>query len=796
MSPSAAQDGEQAQDSKERRSKRQDFANEQNSSKIRFGSYTIGRTLGEGEFGKVKLGWQQDGNLQVAVKMIRREKLNTEGRRMKVDREIEILRRLNHPNIVQFHERIENQHLIGVVLEYAAGGELFDFILKNHYLRDDSAQKLFAQLVSGVGYLHRNGIIHRDLKLENLLLDGSQNIIITDFGFANTFDPRSRLTDKEETQFDHARRRGQHGADSYRPGDLMSTSCGSPCYAAPELVVSDGLYHGRKVDVWSCGVILYAMLAGYLPYDDDPNNPEGDNINLLYKYICNSPLVFPSHISPHARDLLRQILVPDPKRRADLFEVARHTWLMKFAEVVEDITSNIPLQNGHATEARNNVRSEEQERRTKSVVSPSSLNRSASVKESGKSHQTSSPVGGLTAKPGRSDIDIAAQAAENKTPRDAKRRTVQVEYKAPQSQTTRGDVVSPDSYQTGSKRDSRPQPPPKDNYLSSTGATNNTNGTGRSSRPAPRSTSESTAMVSSPFGQTTRPSTGGSVNGSRLPPSRGSYGQPSAPVVASTNVQGRFSQPPKAAGAKQYVISNHGSGSRVSSEGSNNFGPQYQADRFDQQTPSSPNQTKRGHRRATTLSSILGRTTSIARRNRDPPKTDRSHPPTSMKPFNEGAVPRQSSESNRRSFSDRGSRIADKTNELFNRGSNETSGHSRQSSDIPTKEKRQSRRFSFLPRSRGEQQQEYPPLPAQQPHESYHHPQSAPHQQPQSQQIDHPPQTLEGMHTGDGAEDPAVNKGSRFMGRNRRFADSNEGGRGAGSSGAARRVMELFRRRR
>ena len=126
-------------------------------------------------------------------------------------------------------------------------------------------------------------------------------MIITDFGFANQF---------------------EHKAD-----ELMQTSCGSPCYAAPELVISDGMYVGSAVDIWSCGVILYAMLAGYLPFDDDPANPDGDNINLLYKYIVNTPLSFPDYISAEARDLLSLMLVPDPKNRADIQTVMNHRWL-------------------------------------------------------------------------------------------------------------------------------------------------------------------------------------------------------------------------------------------------------------------------------------------------------------------------------------------------------------------------------------------------------------------------------------------------------------------------------------
>ncbi|KAJ2890749.1 hypothetical protein GGI21_006068, partial [Coemansia aciculifera] len=170
----------------------------------------------------------------------------------------------------------------------------------------------------GVSYLHSSNIVHRDLKLENLLLDRNRNIKITDFGFANQF-------------------RG--------PGDdLMSTSCGSPCYAAPELVVSDGPYVGTAVDIWSCGVIMYAMLAGYLPFDDDPSNPDGDNINQLYRYILSTPLVFPDNVSSLARDLLRRMLVPNPRQRATLEDIKAHEWLRPYASVFSAMSSDSTLE--------------------------------------------------------------------------------------------------------------------------------------------------------------------------------------------------------------------------------------------------------------------------------------------------------------------------------------------------------------------------------------------------------------------------------------------------------------------
>lgn len=273
---------------------------------VRFGDYVLGSTLGRGEFGKVKLGWRKDGKQpeQVAIKLIRKDTVPPNSiNETKVFREINALKILSHPNIVRLEQVMQNDKYIGIVLEYASGGELFDYLLARNCLKDSVACRLFAQLVSGVHYLHSKGIVHRDLKLENLLLDKHKNIIITDFGFANSF----------------------------HNNDLMSTSCGSPCYAAPELVVSDAKYVGQKVDVWSCGVILYAMLAGYLPFDEDPEKHDIDDILGFYKHIIITPLTFPEYVHPMPRDLLRKIIVSDPNKRIDLQTVRQHPWLAPHA---------------------------------------------------------------------------------------------------------------------------------------------------------------------------------------------------------------------------------------------------------------------------------------------------------------------------------------------------------------------------------------------------------------------------------------------------------------------------------
>ena len=621
---------------------------------LTFGQYVLGQTLGEGEFGKVKLGWKKDGTIQVAVKLIRREVLGSNPTRLpKIYREISILRDLAHPNIVRLHEMVETDRHIGIIMEYASGGELFDHILNNRYLKDNAARRLFAQLISGVGYLHKKGIVHRDLKLENLLLDRNRNIIITDFGFANTFDPADELSEEIEynltnKDFVKKTRLDKPNARGMRRGDLMQTSCGSPCYAAPELVVSDSLYTGRKVDVWSCGVILYAMLAGYLPFDDDPANPDGDNINLLYKYIVTTPLTFPEYVTPHARDLLRRILVPDPRKRADLFEVARHSWLNEYSHVVSHITSSTTMVSDIANATiplgmflclclffsysvqRHFANSDPEQQKEPSLA------RSASVREPPKSYHSPVPtVGGLSHQSG--DVSVEQQSDRSKTPRDAKRRTVQVEYVAPQSQTTRGDTAatSTDAPKAEGSRSSAIVSPQEES--SSSKALDNT----------------AVANPSQASGhQYTRPTTGGSMtsfNAGRL--SRGSYGQPVAPTVATTNAQGRLAQPT----GKQYMISapipqdpTHAATMSIGQPSAQQLPPKFNM------TPRQD--TPKGHKRSNTVSGIgeklFGRTGSIFGGRSTQPggsrqRASRRYPPTSMREPVTGDGTRASEDSRR-----------------------------------------------------------------------------------------------------------------------------------------------------
>lgn len=182
-------------------------------------------------------------------------------------------------------------------MEYACGGELFDYIVKRKKLKESEACKFFQQIISGVEYIHKCGICHRDLKPENLLLDESKNIKIVDFGLSNT----------------------------YGESKLLKTACGSPCYASPEMIAGKH-YHGLPSDIWSCGIILYAMTCGYLPFEDP-------NTNKLYKKILACDYSIPSSISTNLKDLMKKILNTDPTKRYSIGDIRAHDWYSKIRSV-------------------------------------------------------------------------------------------------------------------------------------------------------------------------------------------------------------------------------------------------------------------------------------------------------------------------------------------------------------------------------------------------------------------------------------------------------------------------------
>lgn len=254
------------------------------------GNYVLGRDLGKGTFGEVMVGTHQLTGEKVAIKVLEKDKIVDVHDVERVSREIHILKIVRHPTIVQLYEIIETEQELYLIMEYARGGELFEYIVNRKRVREKDACKFLHQILSGVDYLHQLGICHRDLKPENLLMDDFNNIKIVDFGLSNT----------------------------YKPGESLQTACGSPCYAAPEMVAGKK-YDGQAADMWSCGVIIYAMVCGFLPFEDPKTNK-------LYNKIINAEFNIPEFVSESCQDLIRKILCPNPKERLTMREIRAHPW--------------------------------------------------------------------------------------------------------------------------------------------------------------------------------------------------------------------------------------------------------------------------------------------------------------------------------------------------------------------------------------------------------------------------------------------------------------------------------------
>ncbi|OJJ04208.1 hypothetical protein ASPVEDRAFT_54423 [Aspergillus versicolor CBS 583.65] len=258
----------------------------------RLDQYHTVKVLGEGSFGKVKLAIHQPSGRQVALKVISRRKLLSRDMIGRVEREIQYLQLLRHPHIIKLYTVISTKADIVMVLEYAER-ELFDYLVKRGRCNDAEARKFFQQIICAVEYCHRHKIVHRDLKPENLLIDREKNVKIADFGLSNI------MTD----------------------GNFLKTSCGSPNYAAPE-VISGKLYAGPEVDVWSCGVILYVLLVGRLPFDDD-------YIPALFKKIAAGNFHMPTYISSGAARLIRSMLQVHPVHRITIEAIREDPWFMQ-----------------------------------------------------------------------------------------------------------------------------------------------------------------------------------------------------------------------------------------------------------------------------------------------------------------------------------------------------------------------------------------------------------------------------------------------------------------------------------
>ncbi|XP_017562244.1 NUAK family SNF1-like kinase 1 [Pygocentrus nattereri] len=252
--------------------------------------YELLETLGRGTYGKVKKAIERHSGREVAIKSIRKEKIKDEQDMVHIRREIEIMSSLRHPHIISIYEVFENKDKIVIVMEYASKGELYDYISERRRLTERETRHFFRQIVSAVHYCHKNGVVHRDLKLENVLLDENCNIKIADFGLSNL----------------------------YHKDKLLQTFCGSPLYASPE-IVNGRPYRGPEVDSWALGVLLYTLVYGTMPFDG------GDHKNLI-RQISNGEYREPTQ-SSDARGLIRWMLMVNPDRRATVEDIANHWWV-------------------------------------------------------------------------------------------------------------------------------------------------------------------------------------------------------------------------------------------------------------------------------------------------------------------------------------------------------------------------------------------------------------------------------------------------------------------------------------
>ncbi|KAG5235075.1 CBL-interacting serine/threonine-protein kinase [Salix suchowensis] len=259
------------------------------------GRYEIGKLLGHGTFAKVYHAKNVKTNESVAIKVIDKEKILKVGLMAHIKREISILRRVRHPNIVQLFEVMATKAKIYFVMEYVRGGELFNKVAKGR-LKEEVARRYFQQLISAVSFCHARGVFHRDLKPENLLLDEIGNLKVSDFGLSAV-------------------------SDQIRQDGLFHTFCGTPAYVAPEVLAKKG-YDAAKVDIWSCGIVLFVLMAGYLPFQDQ-------NIMLMYKKIYKGEFRCPRWFSSELVRLLSKLLDTNPVTRITIPEIMENRWFKK-----------------------------------------------------------------------------------------------------------------------------------------------------------------------------------------------------------------------------------------------------------------------------------------------------------------------------------------------------------------------------------------------------------------------------------------------------------------------------------
>ena len=274
------------------------------------GPYILGEVIGEGNFGTVRLATQIKIGEKLAIKIINKNNITKKSDIVRIKKEISILKKIRHKNIIQIYEVMESNQNVYIAMENCEGKELFEYIIKNKRLKELEACRLFRQLINGVDYIHSQGIIHRDLKPENILLDENMDIKISDFGLSTFF-----------TQ-----------------GEYLSTPCGTPNYAPPEMLIGQQ-YDGELSDIWSCGIILYTMLTGSLPC------AESKETIILNKIVSNQYII-PTYLSKGAIDLLSCMLEPDYLKRIKIKDIIKHPW---FNKAKNQLTPGIDIKNNEHT---------------------------------------------------------------------------------------------------------------------------------------------------------------------------------------------------------------------------------------------------------------------------------------------------------------------------------------------------------------------------------------------------------------------------------------------------------------
>ena len=287
-----------------------------NNNNALFGKYELGKLLGCGAFAKVYHARDVRNGQSVAIKIINKKKIVGTSLMSNIKREISIMRKLNHPNIVKLYEVLASKTKIYFVLEFIKGGELFAKVAKGRFT-EDLSRKYFQQLISAVGFCHSRGIFHRDLKPENLLLDENGNLKVSDFGLSAV---------KEQI----------------RPDGLLHTLCGTPAYVAPEILTKRG-YDGATIDVWSCGVILYVLNAGYLPFNDP-------NLMAMYKKIYKGEYRCPKWFSSDLKRFLSRLLDTNPEKRITIDEMMRDPWFKKGYKEVNFYDEEVKVEEFKVTE--------------------------------------------------------------------------------------------------------------------------------------------------------------------------------------------------------------------------------------------------------------------------------------------------------------------------------------------------------------------------------------------------------------------------------------------------------------